>query len=176
LGTDPNTVNNPEIATGLTKTSLDIFAALRRPLEEGTTYYWSVDASNGETYGSEVWSFTTYKIPVNLSGPYTVDEDTLHLWHLELQLDEFGYRWYLDSAFPDSNDPSVWTDLTAVYGVSRNSLPGFGESFDTDNLISAPAGAESQNVDPQSRFQGADGTFTYEAIIKVNDLTGPTAQ
>lgn len=48
-----------------------------------------------------------------------MDEDTLHLWHLELQLDDFGYRWYLDSAFPDSNDPSVWTDLTAVYGVSH---------------------------------------------------------
>lgn len=172
LGTDPNTLNNPEIASGLTETVLDVNGLLA----EGTTYYWSVDASNGATYRGDTWSFTTYAIPANLSGPYAFDANTLHLWHLERYLvnppDLGTADWFLDSAFPDSEDPSVWTDLSPVYGARRDSLPGFGYAFRSDFLLGAPAGATSEVSQPQSMFQGPDGSFTCEAVIKVDDLVG----
>lgn len=175
LGTDPDTMKNPEIAAGITATVLDVNGLL----EQGITYYWSVEASNGATYRSDTWSFTTYAVPVNLSGPYTPDADTLHLWHLERQLVNppalSPADWFLDSAFPDSNDPTVWTDLAPVHGTRRDSLPGFGYAFKSDFLLGAPAGATSQFPDPQSKFQGPDGAFTCEAIIKVDDLVGAYA-
>jgi len=172
LGTDPNTLKNPQIAAGLTEPVLDV----NDVLAEGTTYYWSVDTSNGGTYRSDTWSFTTYTVPVNLSGPYTPDADTLHLWHLERQLVNppalDPADWFMDSAFPDSTDPTVWTDLIHVYGTRRDSLPRFGYAFQSDFLLGAPAGATSEFSEPQSEFQGPDGSFTCEAIIKVDDLVG----
>ncbi|MCP4453927.1 MAG: LamG domain-containing protein, partial [Planctomycetes bacterium] len=172
LGTDPNTLNNPVIEAGLVEPALDVNGLL----DEGTTYFWSVDASNGETYGSDDWSFTTYAIPDNLSGPYALDADTLHLWHLERQLENPPELdpddWYLDSAFPDSNDPTVWTDLITPHGDRRDSLPGFGYAFHTYTHLGSPSGVTSKYVEPQSEFQSEDGAFTYEAIIKADDLVG----
>ena len=171
LGTDPNTLNNPEIAAGITEAAVDV-----NSLSQGTTYYWSVDASNGATYRSDTWSFTTYAIPVNLSGPYTPDANTVHLWHLERQLVNPPALdpgdWFLDSAFPDSQDPTVWTDLRPVYGTRHDSLPGFGDAFRSDFLLNAPAGATSEFSQPQSMFQGQDGSFTCEAIVQIDDLVG----
>ncbi len=165
LGTDPNTLNNPVIEAGLVEPALDVNGLL----DEGTTYFWSVDASNGETYGSDDWSFTTYVIPDNLSGPYALDADTLHLWHLERQLENPPELdpddWYLDSAFPDSNDPTVWTDLITPHGDRRDSLPGFGYAFHTYTHLGSPSGVTSKYVEPQSEFQSEDGAFTYEGII-----------
>jgi hypothetical protein len=172
LGTDPDTLKNAEIATGISATVWDVNGLL----EEGTTYYWSVDASNGATYRGDTWSFTTYTIPANLSGPYTPDANTLHLWHLERQLVNppalSPSDWFLDSAFPDSNDPALWTDLVSVHGTRRDSLPGFGYAFKSDFLLGAPAGAASESSEPQAKFQGPDGSFTCEAIVKVDDLVG----
>ena len=104
------------------------------------------------------------------------DANTVHLWHLERQLVNppalDPADWFLDSAFPDSQDPTVWTDLRPVYGTRRDSLPGFGEAFRSDFLLGAPAGATSEFSQPQSMFQGQDGSFTCEAIVQIDDLVG----
>ncbi len=172
LGTDPDTANNPVIEAGIIEPALDVNGVL----DEGTTYYWSVEASNGETYSSDDWSFTTYVIPDNLSGPYAADADTLHLWHLERQLvnppELDPDDWYLDSSFPDSNDPALWTDLITVHGDRRDSFPGFGNAFHTYTHLGSPSGAASESLEAQSKFQGEDSAFTYEAIIKADDLVG----
>ncbi len=165
LGADPVTDNNPVIATGLTEPLLDVAVALGDSLAQGAVYYWRVDVENGDVFVGDDWSFTTYKIPVNLSGPYTVDNDTLHLWSFETDPN------FIDSVYDDPDDPNR-VDLADVYGIRADSSPGFGKAFKTDTHVAAGQGAASVLTDLQSKYQGADGAFTYEAIIKVDDLTG----
>ncbi len=94
-------------------------------------------------------------IPV---APYTADAYTLHLWHL----DETSGTMADTGNGTTSNMSSVGA---ANQGASAYSA--FGSSLGI-NGTSGAAATNSANV-PQSDWQGADGAFTYEAMV---NLTG----
>ena len=95
-------------------------------------------------------------------GPYVADANTLHLYHFD---EAEGSGSAVDTGLADTlRDLEVGS--TAVQGAP--SYAGFGSSLDTtamhDNSIAV------SDVMAQSEMQGADGAFTYEAIVQVSDL------
>ncbi len=125
-----------------------------------------------------------YAAPV----PYVADEYTLALYHFdELPGDEPDGNPFMNSAGVASNG----IHLTNTGGPSGRggggggyggpALAGFGSSFNVMNSgtgsYSATAsatggGARTAGAVPQSAFQGADGAFTYEALINISGLDG----
>ncbi len=92
-----------------------------------------------------------------VSGPYTIDADTLHLYHFDGNADDAV-----------TTDP---LDLTLAHGaaVTDSSYAGFGAALNTwegssDTASDQPiAYADEISI---SRFTGADGGFTFEAIVR----------
>jgi hypothetical protein len=135
-------------------------------------------------------------------GPYSVDANTLHLWHLDESntpaADQAHYNY--NGAFtvkPDANQP-----LTALIGNNTNgthfatlgnpSFAGFGTALSTANVSQVPP-YPANSVEPGlSALTPANGTtdnvdhtfdnpnthaFTMEAIVKIGfDPTGTWAQ
>jgi hypothetical protein len=122
---------------------------------------------------------TTHRAGAAVTGPYTPDANTLHLWHL----DEAGAP-AADSVSGANNLPMNGLLNNAVLGVP--SFTGFGTSLDTSNtgtttnrpiLLAAPAVANgtADNV-PFSHADPATGAFTIEAIVRfAYDPSGPPA-
>ncbi|MCF7731321.1 MAG: hypothetical protein K9N23_06525 [Akkermansiaceae bacterium] len=110
--------------------------------------------------------------------PYTVDEATLHLWHL----DESG------PPFADSgSSPAELLGLLNGASAGAQSLEGFGTavhfrySSTTEPGVNPPYGpillAKSQldigpldNMNPPFPVMGDDGAFTMEALVKLDML------
>lgn len=110
--------------------------------------------------------------------PYTADEATLHLWHL-------------DEPAPPFHDSGL--SPTALFGLlngtraGRPSLEGFGSAISFEHtpadepgaerpygpiLLAKPAldGGVNDNVDDPFPMTGDDGAFTLEAIVKLDVL------
>ncbi len=97
--------------------------------------------------------------------PYTVDANTLHLWHL-------------DAIFPPAVDAvggdTPLTSLANGATLWAPSLPGFGTGLDTSAnrgtangaLLSALPLANGPDDDSSLIYTGADGAFTFEAIVR----------
>lgn len=90
-----------------------------------------------------------------VSGPYTPDADTLHLYH-----------------FDGSGDDAVTAgaiDLSLINGATTadGSVSGFGTALNThdDTTGDAPSAAAPDDISI-ANFVGADGAFTFEALIK----------
>jgi hypothetical protein len=100
--------------------------------------------------------------PINGSGPYAVDAGTLHLWHM-------------DEADPGPAQPAPGVSgsftLTPAGGAALGlaAYAGFGGAGDTG--AASDAGFQGSAV-PVGSVTGADGAFTFEALISVTNLTG----
>ena len=99
-----------------------------------------------------------------ITGPYTADADTLHLYHFD---EAEGSGSAVDTGSAGTlRDLSVGS--TAVQGAP--SYAGFGSSLDTTAMHENTHAVS--DVMAQSEMQGADGAFTFEAIVQVSDLIG----
>lgn len=124
------------------------------PSEVSTVYTSGVLAR--EAQRSQIGPYVT--------GPYTADANTLHLFHLDETSGD-----YLDSG----NAPLKPQD---IIGTTRGTFApsGFGNAFTVtssdlgNNALTK--GITTSNNDPQSDYQGADGAFTYEALINVSTI------
>lgn len=101
-----------------------------------------------------------------ITGPYTADGDTLHLWHL-------------DEADPGPAVPAAGVtgsfNLTPDAGKSpgspatlgNTSFAGFGTSADTS--AGQGSGMKGSSISPGA-LTGANGAFTFEAIINIPSI------
>lgn len=100
-------------------------------------------------------------------GPYTPDSDTLHLWHF-------------DEANPGPAQPDAGLvssfNLTPDDGKSPGSPatlgnPAFSLDFGTSGNASAGQGSGFMgNSIPVSDLTGANGSFTFEAVISLSNI------
>ncbi|WP_367871426.1 histidine kinase [Luteolibacter sp. Populi] len=110
--------------------------------------------------------------------PYSTDENTLHLWHL----DEAGPPFKDDGVSP--------TPLLGLFNgaeAGKAPFPGFGAAVSFEHpalqstsppwpygpiLLAKPALDQGwkDNVDPPFPLTGADGAFTFEALVKLDCL------
>ena len=93
------------------------------------------------------------------SGPYPVDLDTLHLWHFDAQVDGV----VLDMAVSNQKDLILGNGLTLA-----DSLDGFGKAINTydGDAVNQVYAGDDQNGVLISELSGADGAFTFEAVVK----------
>jgi len=97
-----------------------------------------------------------------ITGPYTSDANTLHLWHL-------------DEADPGPAQPAAGItgsfDLDPVNGATlgNTSFAGFGTAADTNGGSNDGLQGSSVNI---SAMTGADGAFTMEALVNVSTISG----
>jgi hypothetical protein len=93
---------------------------------------------------------------------YQPDALILHLWHL----DETTGSYRNDNGHPEGDPRNV--PLTVINGTQGvESFYGFGNAFHP----AGPSGASAAAPDPQSLYQGQDGSFTVEAIIQPTSIT-----
>ncbi len=96
-----------------------------------------------------------------LSGPYAADSSTLHLWHM-------------DEAAPGPVQPAIGVSgsftLTPSAGATLQNpaYTGFGSAGSTSATLNS--GFQGGSI-PVSNVTGADGAFTFEALINVANVT-----
>ena len=112
-------------------------------------------------------------------GPYTVDADTLHLWHLDEP--SAGFAGYGDASGVAT--PITLTSLGSAgnaatqVGVSSYSA-AFNNAFqsvqtvETGIYAKTPAANTTDNTSFAS-FTGANGAFTYEEMVRFDDASPP---
>lgn len=96
-------------------------------------------------------------------GPYTVDADTLHLYHFDEP-----------SGLAEDAVSSSPIDLT-VNGPTQGVASASGAGYDFNLALyygtaRSSKTAESPNDLTVDRFQGSSGAFTYEALVKLNTI------
>jgi hypothetical protein len=125
------------------------------------------------------WSTVTC-VHATIIGPYTADANTLHLYH-------FDENQGVGTTTADVGNAGTLYALTTTGGVGGGTtggaaFSGFGTSLNTTGS-SSTAGAEhaTDNVVNATTFWNSnaldaipDGAFTWEAIVKFNDLAAPT--
>jgi len=99
--------------------------------------------------------------------PYTVDSDTLHLWHLDEvkapAADAVSSGLPLTSL---ENGALMWSPSLAGFHTGLN--PSAGRGTLTGGVLSAlPLKADATD-DVTFPYAGADGAFTYEAIVRID--------
>jgi Concanavalin A-like lectin/glucanases superfamily len=110
-------------------------------------------------------------------GPYAVDTNTLHLWHLDEQgtpaVDQAHYNYAgTFTTKPDANQP-----LNALFGggsLGNASAPGFGTAYGASSTTPAgsglsgltPANSAADNVD-HTFDNPTTHAFTMEAIVQI---------
>jgi hypothetical protein len=107
-----------------------------------------------------------------VGGPYVTDSNTLHLWHLNEAANNPE-----DSGFVDANDIDLKLTINSPGNGEGYLKPAYSPAFGTAVSVGTTAvrthnafEAISQPVN-QSSLQGADGAFTYEAIMHFTSLT-----
>lgn len=101
-----------------------------------------------------------------ITGPYTADADTLHLWHLD------------ESSFPAADTGTGTTiDMSetddgsgGVPALGAAGFTGFGTALDMGTTDHTDAVENTSAGLSQSAWQGTDGAFTYEALIRPNTI------
>jgi Concanavalin A-like lectin/glucanases superfamily len=99
--------------------------------------------------------------------PYTADSDTLHLWHLD-EADQ--------PAADAGNSPLSLTALNANGRMWAPSLAGFGTGLNpaegrgtaAGGTLAARSLAGGTADDVTTAYTGADGEFTFEAIVRLD--------
>ncbi|WP_367873050.1 LamG-like jellyroll fold domain-containing protein [Luteolibacter sp. Populi] len=106
--------------------------------------------------------------------PYTVDSNTLHLWHLDEvkapAADAVGGGTPLTSL---SNGALMWTPSLAGFGTGLN--PSAGRGTTASGVLSALPHRNDTSDDVTMAYAGADGAFTFEAIVRI-EFNPATAQ
>ena len=92
----------------------------------------------------------------DIIGPYTADANTLHLYHFD---EGAGAGTVADSV---SSGARMLTASGGTQGAAAFS--GFGSAYDLGTVPSTNGAYDTPTA--QSLWQGADGAFTYEGIIK----------
>jgi hypothetical protein len=98
--------------------------------------------------------------------PYAVDADTLHLWHLD------------EVKAPAANAVAGGIPLTSLANGAllwTPSLPAFGTALDPSanrgtlnaGVLSALPLANDSSDDSALPYQGAEGAFTFEALVRI---------
>jgi hypothetical protein len=109
-------------------------------------------------------------------GPYVIDADTLHLWHL----DELSAP--AADAVPGGlslqgllNNATLGNVSSPGFGTALNTFSNSGGTVNSSSyrgglLLAQPALANdnTDNVSSSFVYAGAGGAFTYEALIKLN--------
>ena len=132
-------------------------------------------------------------------GPYSVDANTLHLWHLDESTTPAADQAHYNYVGTFTNKPDANQPLAALGGTGGNvatlgnaSYAGFGTALSTANVTQVPP-YPANSVQPyMGALTGVNGTgdnvdhtfdnpnthaFTMEAIIKIGfDPTGTWAQ
>lgn len=102
----------------------------------------------------------------NVLQPYTVDSNTLHLWHL----DEVAGKT-MDSVPGGTNlyymvsGATMWDPTVAGFKTGLNASAGRGANFAA--VLSALKPSLAAGDDITLPYAGADGAFTYEAIVRI---------
>jgi hypothetical protein len=120
-------------------------------------------------------------------GPYSPDAHTLHLWHLDespgaadpgTPLADAALAGAL--AFTNTGGPDGRNN-TGAGGYGAAAATGFGSAIDVldtgagtyhTSTSASGGGFLTASAVPQSALQGADGAFTYEALICISDTAG----
>jgi len=136
-------------------------------LDEATVYYYqlattnSVNGSGTDPALCRISAMTgAWSGRGALRGPYKADANTLHLWHI-------------DEADPGTAQPAAGVTGSfiliptngAVLGAA--SYAGFGTAGDTSAAVTN--GFQGSSV-PVASVTGADGAFTFEALIRVANV------
>lgn len=99
--------------------------------------------------------------------PYTVDANTLHLWHLDEitapAADAVGGGTSLTSI---ANGALLWPPSLAGFKTGLN--PSAGSGTATGGVLSALPLAADTSDNATISYAGADGAFTFEAIVRLD--------
>lgn len=99
--------------------------------------------------------------------PYTVDSNTLHLWHLD-EVDQPAANAVgggLAMTAINANG-RLWTPSLAGFGTGMN--PSLGRGTANGGVLSALPLANGTADDATMTYAGADGAFTFEAIVRID--------
>jgi len=106
-------------------------------------------------------SVETSSVPAYLTGPYAVDSNTLHLWHM-------------DEADPGPAQPALGVSnsfsLTPAGGATLQNTAFTGFDGAGNTVAASGAGFQGSAV-PVGSVTSADGAFTFEALINVENVT-----
>jgi hypothetical protein len=107
--------------------------------------------------------------------PYTVDADTLHLWHLDETSAPFANAVNTAHNLQGMHNGAIaWTPSLGGFGTSVNTnsgtTPNLGIVTYAPTINSAVTGDTATPADPAFVWQGTDGTFTLEAVVKFDSL------
>lgn len=101
-------------------------------------------------------------------APYSPDEFTLHLWHLDEPVPGVLPVFSSDDAV--TTDGAVTLDIRGGARLGATSFtPGLGGALDTRGIPGSgqTPGAFAPEDLPLSQFTGSDGAFTIEALIHI---------
>lgn len=120
-----------------------------------------------------------------ITGPYTADANTLMLYHLDEASGAFDNLGTTGSSFDlDDNGGATGRDAIGSGGLGDTAFSGFGSSFNAldsgdgtyhGSTVTDGGGAFGTGVPAgptQANYQGADGAFTWEAMVRTSTLSG----
>lgn len=103
--------------------------------------------------------------------PYVLDDDTLHLWHLDELVPPFA-----NAADPDHpllgllNGATAWLPGPGGFGTSVNVNTGADTSRGIVTYAAALSSATTPDTPPTFAWHASDGAFTFEALVKFDIL------
>lgn len=109
--------------------------------------------------------------------PYVLDDDTLHLWHLDERAPPFA-----NAADPEHpllgllNGATAWLPGPGGFGTSINVNTGADTSRGIVTYAAALSSATTPDTPPTFAWHGSDGAFTFEALVKLDALPTGNAQ
>ena len=139
-------------------------------LEESTVYFYQLAATNTVNNSGTDFALCPTNVMTgswtgqgDLRGPYKADADTLHLWHM-------------DEAAPGPVQPAPGVigsfSLAPTNGATLGNAayPDFGTAGDAS--AASTSGFKGSSI-PVSSVTGAEGAFTFEAMVRVSSATVP---
>lgn len=103
--------------------------------------------------------FTCFCVHAFIVGPYTVNRDTLHLWHLD------------EAAVPAIDSAASGINLSFLNGsatLGGASFTGFGNALNTGVGTTNAYLAPSSGATTLTYADATTGAFTYEAVVRVD--------
>ena len=137
-------------------------------LAESTVYYYQLAATNKTNSSGTDFAMCPTNAMTGLwtgrgalRGPYKTDTNTLHLWHMD-EADP----WPVQPAPGVTGSFSLTPTNGAVMGIT--SYTGFGTAGDASAAVTN--GFQGSSI-PVSSVTGVEGAFTFEAIIRVANVS-----
>lgn len=99
--------------------------------------------------------------------PYTVDSNTLHLWHLnevdQPAVNAVGGGLAMTAL---SANGRMWTPSLAGFGTGLN--PSLGRGTSSGGVLSALPPTNTASDNTTLTYAGVEGAFTFEAIVRID--------